>query len=51
MHLFFAALGHCCCAGSSLVAESRGCSLVVGGLLIAAASLVAEQGSRAHGLQ
>ena len=36
----------------SLVVASRGYSLiVVRGLLIAAASLVAEQGSRAHGLQ
>ena len=50
-HLFFAVLGHCCSADSSLVAESRGSSLAVGGLLNAVASLVAEQGSRAHGLQ
>ena len=38
--------------GLSLVVASRGSSLiVVHGLLIAVASLVAEQGSRAHGLQ
>ena len=36
-------LGLCCCAGFSLVVESRGCSLVVmHGLLIVVASLVAE---------
>ena len=51
MPLFFAVLGHCCSAGSSLVGESRGSSLAVGGLLNAVASLDAEQGSRAHGLQ
>ena len=36
-------LGLCCCAGSSLVLASRGCSLVVEcGLLTVAATLVAE---------
>ena len=40
-----AALGLHCCAGFSLVAESGGYSpVVVHGLLIALASLVAEQG-------
>ena len=37
--------------GLSLVATSRGYSLVVFGLLLAVASLVAEHGSRAHRLQ
>ena len=40
-----AVLGLHCCAGFSLVVVSRGCSLiVVCGLLIAVASLVAEHG-------
>ena len=41
--LIFALLGVCCRVGFSLVAESRGHTLVAGhGLLIAMASLVAE---------
>jgi len=52
-----AVLGLCCCTGFSLVATSRGYSLVaVHGLLIAAASLIAERrlqgtGSRAVALE
>ena len=49
--LFGAVLGLCCCFGSSLVAASRATFLVVLGHLTAAASLVAETGSRACGLQ
>ena len=46
IYLFLAVLG-LCCSGFSVVAASRGCSLVaVCGLLIAVASLVAK-----HGLQ
>ena len=48
--LFLAVLGLCCFMGFSLVAASRGYSLVVGlGLLIAVASLVenALQGAQA----
>ena len=45
-------LGLCCCTGSPLVAESGGLSLVAAHrLLTVAASLVAELGSRVHGLQ
>ena len=45
-------LGLCCCAGFSLVAVSRGYSIVAEpGLLIVVAFLSAEQGSRARGLQ
>ena len=41
--LFLAVLGLCCCAGFSLVAATKGCSLVaVRRLLIMVASLVAE---------
>ena len=41
--LFLAVLGRLCCMGFPLVAASRGCSLVlVHGLLIVVASLVAE---------
>ena len=50
--LFLAMRGLCCCAGFSLVAVSRGHSLVVvNGLLIGAAPLVAEHGLQACGLQ
>ena len=43
IYLFLAVLGLCRCSGFSLVAASGGRCLVVGcGLLIAAASLVAE---------
>ena len=43
IHLFLDVLHLYCCKGFSLVAASRGCSLVaVHGLLIAVASLVAE---------
>jgi len=43
MYLFLAELGLCCCTGLSLVATSRGYSLVaVRRLLIAVASLVGE---------
>ena len=45
IYLFLAALGLCCCLGSSVVGVSRGCALVaVRGLLIVVASLVAEHG-------
>ena len=41
--IYLTALGLCCCEGFSLVAESRGYSLVsVHELLVAAASLVVE---------
>ena len=51
-YLFLAVLGLCCCTGFSLVVASGGYSPVaVHGLLIVVASLVAELGSRAHGLQ
>ena len=40
--LFLAVLGLGCCVGFSLVAVSRGYSLVEHGLLIVVASLVAE---------
>ena len=40
--LFLAVLGLCCCVGFSLVVASGGCSLVVHGLLIVVADLVAE---------
>ena len=43
--LFLAVLSLCCCVGLSLVAGSSTSSLIVAcGLLIAVASLVAEQG-------
>ena len=43
LFLFWAMLGLCCCMGVSLVVASGGYSLVVvGGLLIAVVSLVAE---------
>ena len=43
--LFLAVLVLCCCTGFSLVVESRACSLVAGhGLLLAVASLAAQQG-------
>ena len=43
IYLFMAAVGLRCCAGFSLVVASRGCSVVVvRGLLILVASLVAE---------
>ena len=42
----------CCCVGFYLVSANGDYSPVaVGGLLIAVASLAAEQGFRAHGLQ
>ena len=45
IYWFMAALGLHCCSGFSLVAASRGYSLVgVPGLLIVVASLVAELG-------
>ena len=51
LSVFLAVLGLCCCGGFSLVEASRGYSLVaVCGLLIAAASLIVEQGLT-HGLQ
>ena len=44
IYVFLAVLGLCCCAGSSLVAATEGCSLaVVRGFLVAMASLVAER--------
>ena len=50
-YLFLAALGLCCCTGSSLVVLSRSCSPAVGsGFLIAVASLAVEhrrQGAQA----
>ena len=52
IYLFSTVLGLCCCAGFSLVAVSRGHSLVVvNGLLIGAAPLFAEHGLQACGLQ
>ena len=46
------AVGLCCCAGLSLVVESKGCPLgAVSGLLILVASLVVSTGSRARGVQ
>ena len=46
------ALGPLCCLGFSLVSESGGYSLAaMHGLLIAVASLVAERGLWANGLQ
>ena len=45
-------MGLCCCAGLSLVVESKGCPLgAVSGLLILVASLVVSTGSRARGVQ
>jgi len=44
IYLFLAVLGHGCCTGFSLVAESRGYSLVLHGLLTVVASLAAELG-------
>ena len=45
IYLFSAVLGLCCCEGFSLVAQSRGCSLVeTRGLLVVATSLGAEHG-------
>ena len=44
-YLFLAVLGLCCCVGFSLVAGSRGCSLVAAhGFLMMISSVVAEQG-------
>lgn len=46
------AVGLCCCAGLSLVVESKGCPLgAVSGLLILVASLIVSTGSRACGVQ
>ena len=47
IYLFLAVLGHGCCMGFSLVAESRGYSRVLHGLLTVVASLAAELGLRA----
>ena len=50
--LFLAVLGHCCCARAfSSCGEQGLLFVVVGGLLIAVASLVAEHGLQAHRLQ
>ena len=52
IYLFLAVLGLRCCMGFSLVAASRGYSLVtVCGLLIVVAFLVVEHTLSAHGLQ
>ena len=52
IYLFLAALGLCCCAwASSSCGERRLLFVAVRGLLIAVASLVAEHGLQARGLQ
>ena len=52
IYLFSTVLGLCCCAGFSLVAVSRGPSLVVAnGPLIVVAPLVGEHRLQACGLQ
>ena len=52
IYLFLAALGLCCCAHTFSSCSERGLFFVaVRGLLIAVASLVAEHGLQAHGLQ
>ena len=52
LYLFLAALGLCCCARAfSSCSERELLFVVVRGLLIAVASLVAEHGLLAHGLQ
>ena len=52
MHLFLAVLGLHCCVGFSLVAMSRGYSVIaIHRLLTAAASLVAEHRLQARWLQ
>ena len=51
-YLFLAALGLCCCVLAFSSCSKRGLLfIVVCGLLIAVASLVAEHGLQAHGLQ
>ena len=49
IYVFLSMLSFCCCAGFSLVVASRGYTLVVvRGLLIVVASLVAEHGALGH---
>ena len=51
IYLFMAMLDLHCCSGFSLGTVSRGCSvIVVHRLLIAVASLVAEQGLNSYGI-
>ena len=46
IYLLSAVLGFCCCESVSLVAASKGTLVVVGGLLIAVASLAQSTGSK-----
>ena len=52
IYLFLAALGLCCCTWAFSTCSEQGLLFIaVRGLLIAVASLVAEHGLQAHGLQ